>query len=471
MFKALEELNKTEATPIKIGVGLNTGTCCVGNLGSEQRFNYSAIGDSVNVAARVESLTKQYGLQILITETTAGHVPDLALLEVDLVRVVGRSRAARRSSRCSATKPRAESAEFQALRTRMTRCSPPTGPAISTKAAHAVQDAQEDRARHAPEALRDLPCPHRDARSEPAAELGRRLHRAREVAAAGLRRAGFRRVFSRRGLHAARFFARLVAAPLLGRLPVPPAAACPGGAEQFRERLRSPDENASPSAKARRLSDLAGVPRRQPSGRRAPSQRRLRAGSRAAAPKASRDRAPRRDVPRSPSHRRCSARSASGTTARNRRSCADWSFTRFRQPCSASGGRPCAPSSSSCAAASGSRAGPRRSARLLSGQSSAATAPPRRRGDRATLPPSRRFRAADGAASAVADAARGGLRRRAPAARRVPNRHDLVEALEQHRRVARAGEQPSRIAPAAVLRGEGCAERAAARAAPARAAA
>ncbi len=91
MLKALEELNKTEGKAIKIGVGLNTGACCVGNLGSEQRFSYSAIGDSVNVAARVEGLTKQYGLPILITENTIHHASGLALLEVDLVRVIGRS--------------------------------------------------------------------------------------------------------------------------------------------------------------------------------------------------------------------------------------------------------------------------------------------------------------------------------------------------------------------------------------------
>jgi adenylate cyclase len=90
MFNALEEMNRSEGTPIKIGVGLNTGTCCVGNLGSEQRFSYSAIGDSVNVASRVEGLTKQYGLPILITEYTAAHVQDLALIEADRVRVVGR---------------------------------------------------------------------------------------------------------------------------------------------------------------------------------------------------------------------------------------------------------------------------------------------------------------------------------------------------------------------------------------------
>jgi adenylate cyclase len=90
MLDTLEEINRHEETPIKIGVGLNTGVCCVGNLGSQQRFSYSAIGDPVNVAARVEGLTKQFGLQILMTESTKYHASDLALLEVDLVRVVGR---------------------------------------------------------------------------------------------------------------------------------------------------------------------------------------------------------------------------------------------------------------------------------------------------------------------------------------------------------------------------------------------
>jgi adenylate cyclase len=90
MLETLDELNSREAAPIKIGVGLNTGVCCVGNLGSEQRFSYSAIGDAVNVASRVEGLTKQFGLQILMTENTKEHASGLALLEVDLVRVVGR---------------------------------------------------------------------------------------------------------------------------------------------------------------------------------------------------------------------------------------------------------------------------------------------------------------------------------------------------------------------------------------------
>lgn len=91
MQEALAELNAGHRREIKIGIGLNTGECCVGNLGSTQRFNYSAIGDAVNVAARIEALTKQYGVVNLVAETTAAGAGDLARLEVDRVRVVGRT--------------------------------------------------------------------------------------------------------------------------------------------------------------------------------------------------------------------------------------------------------------------------------------------------------------------------------------------------------------------------------------------
>ncbi len=91
METGLKELNASLTHKINIGIGLNTGICCVGNLGSTQRFNYSAIGDAVNVAARIESLTKQYGVSNLIAETTATGAPDVAKLEVDRVRVVGRA--------------------------------------------------------------------------------------------------------------------------------------------------------------------------------------------------------------------------------------------------------------------------------------------------------------------------------------------------------------------------------------------
>jgi adenylate cyclase len=73
------------------GVGLNTGLCSVGNLGSIRRFDYSAIGDPVNVASRLDGLTKFYGAEILATEETRSGAADLAWLDVDEVRVKGRS--------------------------------------------------------------------------------------------------------------------------------------------------------------------------------------------------------------------------------------------------------------------------------------------------------------------------------------------------------------------------------------------
>ena len=91
MGRALDELNAlSDRPPLEIGLGLNSGTCCVGNLGSAQRFAYSAIGDPVNVASRVEGLTRFYGVETLATaETVEGT--GMATLEVDRVRVKGRS--------------------------------------------------------------------------------------------------------------------------------------------------------------------------------------------------------------------------------------------------------------------------------------------------------------------------------------------------------------------------------------------
>jgi adenylate cyclase len=98
MVARLEELNRDmpdhsgEPWPgvVKIGIGLNTGLCCVGNMGSAQRLSYSLIGDTVNLASRIEGLTKFYGVSIAIGSTLQAHLPSFATIELDRVRVVGR---------------------------------------------------------------------------------------------------------------------------------------------------------------------------------------------------------------------------------------------------------------------------------------------------------------------------------------------------------------------------------------------
>ncbi|MGQ0533454.1 MAG: CHASE2 domain-containing protein [Caulobacteraceae bacterium] len=80
---------------VAIGIGVNSGECCVGNLGSDRHFDYSAIGDAVNITARLESLTKVYGLTLLVGEETVTRAGGLAFVEVDLVRLKGRKAPSR----------------------------------------------------------------------------------------------------------------------------------------------------------------------------------------------------------------------------------------------------------------------------------------------------------------------------------------------------------------------------------------
>ncbi len=77
--------------PVMTGVGINTGECCVGNMGSDQRFDYSVLGDTVNLAARLEGQTKDYGVGIIIGETTRELAPDYASVELDMIQVKGKT--------------------------------------------------------------------------------------------------------------------------------------------------------------------------------------------------------------------------------------------------------------------------------------------------------------------------------------------------------------------------------------------
>ncbi|MFN0044337.1 MAG: CHASE2 domain-containing protein, partial [Alphaproteobacteria bacterium] len=81
--------------PVRVGIGLNTGMCCVGNMGSDQRFDYSVLGDDVNLASRLEGQSKIYGVDIVISETTRAEAPGEPALELDLIRVKGKTKPVR----------------------------------------------------------------------------------------------------------------------------------------------------------------------------------------------------------------------------------------------------------------------------------------------------------------------------------------------------------------------------------------
>ena len=78
---------------LKVGIGLNSGPAVVGNMGSDQRFDYSCLGDTVNTASRLEGQSKGYGVEVVLGPATADAVGDLATIPLDLIKVKGKTQA------------------------------------------------------------------------------------------------------------------------------------------------------------------------------------------------------------------------------------------------------------------------------------------------------------------------------------------------------------------------------------------
>ena len=92
MRRLQPEFKKKGWPAMQIGVGLNTGMMNVGNMGSEFRMAYTVLGDAVNLGSRLEALTKNYGVDILVSEFTRDATPEIAFLELDRVRVKGKEK-------------------------------------------------------------------------------------------------------------------------------------------------------------------------------------------------------------------------------------------------------------------------------------------------------------------------------------------------------------------------------------------
>jgi adenylate cyclase len=99
MTRALHEINQNHRAKglpeIGMGIGINTGLMCVGDMGSNIRRSYTVIGDAVNLGSRLEGLSKIYGVEIVVSEHTRALAPDFLWQELDFVRVKGKAEAVR----------------------------------------------------------------------------------------------------------------------------------------------------------------------------------------------------------------------------------------------------------------------------------------------------------------------------------------------------------------------------------------